>query len=256
MGDRRSYAYGHGRRGQGSGFRGAWVGGFNPASIADLALWLHAGQGITLNGADVSGWADQTANGNDAAQATPAAQPVFTAANALMNNKPSVDFDGSNHFMTIADAATVDIAAAGLSIYVACVATTGVGNDMIVAKWQGTVQEYQFRLDAAGNLDCFVRNGANSANYSTSVPGLAGTSQIGSMRFADGDLRCRIDGGSENQDTSETGSQASDGVVGLAGFADGTSLCQIDIAELLMYQRDLTDAEDTAVRDYLTGEYQ
>lgn len=45
-----------------------------------LIVSLNADEGITLNGSDVSAWADQSGEGNDFAQSTPADQPSFVPA--------------------------------------------------------------------------------------------------------------------------------------------------------------------------------
>jgi hypothetical protein len=68
---------------------GAWT----PADLgASLALWLDAEDtaSITLNGSTVSQWADKSGNGRNATQATAASQPTYTAADAVLNGKPSV----------------------------------------------------------------------------------------------------------------------------------------------------------------------
>ena len=63
---------------------------FTPASISSLKLWLDASRGITKDGSNnVSAWADQSSNGNNATQGTLAIEPLF-------NNdfgEPSVRFN-------------------------------------------------------------------------------------------------------------------------------------------------------------------
>jgi hypothetical protein len=63
-----------------------------------LKLWLEADAGITLEGSNVSGWADQSGNGTDAGQTVEANQPTLMA-NAI-NGLPAVSFDGVDDFMT------------------------------------------------------------------------------------------------------------------------------------------------------------
>lgn len=47
-----------------------------------LKLWVRSDLGITLNAGNVSAWADQSGNGNDLTQATPASQFPYVAAGA------------------------------------------------------------------------------------------------------------------------------------------------------------------------------
>jgi hypothetical protein len=43
-------------------------------------LWLRSDLGISLNSSNVSGWADQSGNGNNVSQATPGNQPAYVAS--------------------------------------------------------------------------------------------------------------------------------------------------------------------------------
>lgn len=66
------------------------VGAFSPLQLPGLALWLRADRGITLNGSNVSGWADLSGNGNDVSQSTTASQPPYVASG--INGRPAVNF--------------------------------------------------------------------------------------------------------------------------------------------------------------------
>lgn len=60
-----------------------------------LLYHLDAGQGITLNGSNVSQWNDQSGNGRDFAQAGVTKQPLYVASNAAFNNLATIRFDGN-----------------------------------------------------------------------------------------------------------------------------------------------------------------
>lgn len=72
---------------------------FSPMAITDLIAWYDAAKGITLNGADVSQWDDQSGNGNDLSQGTAADQPLFNSSDANFNNQPSLTFDGVSEWI-------------------------------------------------------------------------------------------------------------------------------------------------------------
>lgn len=72
-----------------SGAHGIY-GGFRPTQISGLVLWLRADMGITLNGGNVSAWADQSGNGNNATQGTAGQQPTFNAASSNFSGRPTV----------------------------------------------------------------------------------------------------------------------------------------------------------------------
>jgi hypothetical protein len=72
----------------------------NPMGVTNCALWLRADLGITLNGSNVSAWADQTGNGNSPVQATGTAQPALVASG--INSLPSLGFNGSSQGLHMA----------------------------------------------------------------------------------------------------------------------------------------------------------
>ena len=63
---------------------------FTPASLPGLILWLRGDMGITLAGAKVSAWADQSGNGNDFTQGVDADRLTYTASDANFLNQPSL----------------------------------------------------------------------------------------------------------------------------------------------------------------------
>ena len=54
------------------------LGGWSPDDEASLEAWYQNAVGITLNGSDVSQWADSSSNGIDMIQGTAAAQPAYS----------------------------------------------------------------------------------------------------------------------------------------------------------------------------------
>ena len=55
------------------------LGGWSPDDEASLEAWYQKGEGITLNGSDVSAWADSSSNSYDMIQDTATEQPAFSA---------------------------------------------------------------------------------------------------------------------------------------------------------------------------------
>lgn len=74
---------------------------FDPLSIAwDWAAWAQdpnwtpPGDGVA-----VSSWNDASSGTRHATQATGTKQPIYRASESGMNNKPTVDFDGTDDFL-------------------------------------------------------------------------------------------------------------------------------------------------------------
>ncbi|RMG39225.1 MAG: hypothetical protein D6732_04395, partial [Methanobacteriota archaeon] len=62
----------------------------NTDGTTTLKLWLKADAGVTLSGSNVSDWADQSGNANDATQSNAADQPLFVSSS--MNGQPALQF--------------------------------------------------------------------------------------------------------------------------------------------------------------------
>lgn len=92
---------------------------FSPLSLTGLKLWLDAtdSSSITLNGGNVSEWADKSPEGNDATQGVAAEQPLYQSNS--INGLSAVVFDGSDDFLD----ALIPGLADSTSHYVACVFT-------------------------------------------------------------------------------------------------------------------------------------
>jgi hypothetical protein len=165
-------------------------------SSVPFRLWVRADLGITI-GTGVSAWADQSGNGNSFTQGTGGSQPTLTAADATLNNLPSVGFDGVDDTMQSALA----LAAPGTTpffIWGICKQRSWTGNESLVsgsgallqiaqntaspgiAGFDGTVSPVNNALavNAWGRLEASFQNTA--ADYvrliATTVTGIMGNS--------------------------------------------------------------------------------
>ena len=102
------------------------VDGLAPAAwepnnaATSLALWLKHNTGITESGGTVSAWADQSGNANNASQGTVAMQPEAVTGLGISTGtfmKFVSGGGGTEKHFTIADAASLDLNATGLSIF-------------------------------------------------------------------------------------------------------------------------------------------
>jgi hypothetical protein len=64
---------------------------------------LRADNGLTLNSSAVYTWLDGSSNGLNAIQNTVANQPLFISSNPILNQKPSIKFDGVNETLVLAE---------------------------------------------------------------------------------------------------------------------------------------------------------
>lgn len=74
--------------GLGQIFNNSSPAGFELTNLSGLKLWLKYDTGITLDAGNVSNWADQSGNSNDAAQSTASRRPNYSSGD--------VRFDGTD----------------------------------------------------------------------------------------------------------------------------------------------------------------
>lgn len=70
---------------------------FTPKRISGLIGWWDAAKGITITGAGVSQWNDQSASGFNLTQGTDANRPTYNTSSTLIPGRPSLSFNGTSH---------------------------------------------------------------------------------------------------------------------------------------------------------------
>ncbi|MCA9617404.1 MAG: hypothetical protein KC731_00185 [Myxococcales bacterium] len=79
-----------------------------PTDLSGCLLWLRADLGVTVDGEGlVTGWADQSGQGNHAAQTTPANSPRLLTGGGVAGTA-GIDFDGSDDFLSLASLGHTD----------------------------------------------------------------------------------------------------------------------------------------------------
>jgi len=125
---------------------------FLPTQLANLLLWTRGDLGITLNGSNVSAWADQSGNGNHLVQGTALNQPLYVASDAAYGGKPSLTWDGSTSSMHTTRTVTL-----GPGTYIFAVKNTTASSYFAV--FQNDSTDYLF---ASTGLSSFVSRSAVS----------------------------------------------------------------------------------------------
>ncbi len=233
-----------------------------PAAAQDLTvtdglqLWLKADAGVTAAAGKVSAWADQSGKGNNASQ--PATDMSPELVNDAGNGKPALRFDGADDFLEVADSDSVSIAGDITTFYVvkfedfatyrAVWAKTQVNqpapNDWYALPGSGIPRAY--RGDGTG-LNEYADGGKAMPARSFVIAGygVAGTTlthYYGAAPTGSGDILTNIPG--------DAGTSLFIGT-----RDDRVTLMKGDIAEILIYNRALTDAERVTVVSYLGKKY-
>ena len=218
--------------------------GFQPTKLPDLQLWLRGDLGITLNGADVSAWADQSGQGNHFVQATEADQPVYDATNSAFNDQATLQGDAvSEHLesvgFTIATALDVFFVAdappgpvAGIARWGASVATPAYPwNDGNVYIDIGSTVRQTVPAEADVVVPHYLEVISTSAEWTARITGVE--------KFTTGTNTFAWDAG----------------VPRLFSSAAGDTYWAGTIAEVIAYDRKLSAAERAEVEAYIGARY-
>tara|TARA_R110000824_G_scaffold108695_2_gene256013 strand:+ start:710 stop:1384 length:675 start_codon:yes stop_codon:yes gene_type:complete len=149
-------------------------GGWSPDDESSLEAWYQNAVGITLNGSDVSDWADSSTNSYDMAQATATEQPAYSAG-TLTFVSADVNNLQSSSLLSLSGAFTIGIKLTPTSFSNVIIASNSTNNEFIKItannkiriKVDGSVAD--FTLDSGTFGDdyiVFTRDGSNLVTLS------------------------------------------------------------------------------------------
>ncbi len=144
----------------------SWNPLWTPSGLSGLGIWLRADLGVTQSGT-ISAWADQSGNGNNAAQGTSGSRPTYLST--ATDNKPAASFDGTDDQLDVTDSGTIGSTTA---FSVSCWVRTGSTfptDGTIIAQW-GATERFLMRVETGGNLVVSISNGtAGTATVSAAL---------------------------------------------------------------------------------------
>jgi hypothetical protein len=274
---------------------GTWPSAFvNPTSITGLQLWLDASDpsvlfdatsGGSLVAADggVARWEDKSGNGRHATQATSGSRPLRKTSQ--QGGLGTLSFDGSNDVMSLASSSATFsfLHQADSTVFlVARAGTTANPNAayVAIATGTGTSGSPNFQLsfedrnipeeEFVANEQVRVIVGATGADpaVNTAASGLSGwtpnTYKLVSVVTRPSNLTAsqrvaaRINGGTSGSGntflgTASTGSAMADLHIG--STSSGANYWSGNIAEIILYNSALSDANRSFVEQYLISKW-
>ena len=250
------------------------VAGGLDTSNANLQLWLRADMGVTISGGGVTGWTDQSANGYvfdllDAGRA-----PDYIASDRDANYQATIDFVRDPSATPVGTCLKCDeagvIPATGTVINVVRMVPVG-GKIWSTANSDATIRRELF-LDTRTTsnrrpLVAYARDDRRS--WWTRVGDVPADPNVLTDRFRMTLLTTDVAGAATTLtlttgptwgDTMRTTINAAPDVSGVAplilgGYVDGGSAYDGEIAEMIVYDRVLTDEEMREVCRYLELRY-
>lgn len=244
--------------------RAASAPAYSPADLAPV-LWSRADLGITLNGGDVSAWADQgsTAPVLDFAQGTAANQALYSASVAALNNQSALTA-GNSDWMQAGAAGDVNFVHAGTGCTIAMVCRPAVmGTTQYLLSSQGTsltALGFAIYVQNTDRVNFVTGNGTGSpiALMSSSAVAL-NTAFLLEIEYATAstpDCAMFLNGAAVGTTSDAVAPSSSNSATALRlATAAATFAFSGDYAEILILSRVWTGAERTAFRSYVASRY-
>jgi hypothetical protein len=224
------------------------VAEFAPTDLDGVVLWLRADMGVEVSAGvpaedtdPVLNWLDQSAEANDVAQATEANRPLWSADGGP-DDQPHLGFDGVNDTMGRADFALTSAWTAYLVLLpsVAAAITNEVFYGSVTAS------------------DVFVR-----ANSATQLELFAGVNLLHTVADARQWMRLEVvkDGATssirddDNAATEGNAGTSTGAQLSISSYHLASNHTDCRIAEIIHYDRRLTDPERAQVQAYLLERY-
>lgn len=232
---------------------------------AGLQLWLRPDSGITLRGNEVINWKDQSARQLDV-------RPLQTPGPGLLeqgiHGYPALHFDGINNGLASTDSLQTFPNKRGTLVILVKVngrsQTSGVGLGNLLSTFHGNGICWQF--GSSGNkIGFYDGKGAEGVMIREEEDGssVLGWNIISLCRRNDTLMELYVGGRLDHQFRVENNQPAVNtlkiGYNGRGGGLNGDSIPEVlngDIAEIIMYERALSDDELTTVHLYLSEKYQ
>ncbi len=243
-------------------------------AISGLTVWLRADVGVITSGTEVVTWEDQSGNNNDFTGIDGSGiRPTIIASSTPLGDQPSINFIGNGDYFQDSDAETNYINGMTeftlLMVYKSDVTdtdrglwhtTTPAGDDDVF-----TIRYDESGANGGGSFTNVIKTGilANSAaNQLESFSDIQSTNaQITSLHWKSNEVYdIYVDGILNNPSSagpppSGTISSATTAIVGKGGKDEGNKSWNGQIAEVILYARNLEEDERQKVEDYLAVKY-
>jgi subtilisin-like proprotein convertase family protein len=207
-------------------------------AIPGLKVWVAADSGLTMNGATVAQWADQSGNGNHFVQGNAGRQPKVVANG--ISGKPTLQFTASAQQTLILG---TNFPAPVSVFYVAKMTggskqriLSGVNNNWLLGWWDGGEDQGYFE-------GWVTATGSPSASNNAYLYGVVQTGSASSV-YRNGKLLVSNGNGT----TGPNG-------LSVVGHNGASEFSDAQVSEILVYAGALSDQQRQSVETYLNGKY-
>jgi len=219
----------------------------SPIPSSNLKLHLRADGGVISSSSAVSEWNDLSGNGNNATQSTSANQPALVS-NSL-NGNPVIRFDGTYSKLTLPTSATLAIQSNLYEMFMVAKSSSSNVQFLIAGGYENF--EYHLNGDAGAR---FIPIASTWIDLGTAGSYTDGNAHIFSARASSSGGAVRVDG-TDGGTSSANILSSNSGALQLGVRSDGTYYFNGDIAEVILYNTNLSASDRSTVEHYLANRY-
>jgi hypothetical protein len=232
----------------------------SPLTVSNgLMLWLKADAGTTVGpSGGVTQWADQSGNGNHAAQANETLAPLLT--NGAVNGRAALKFDGVNDFLEVPDSDSISITGDITTMFVVRFTELSSGFKAI---WAKTAVNQPAPTDiyvptgggTARRLNFFRGNGTGNGSSAAAQQFTAGTFLLAGVQMAGSAVSHFFNGLPNGVGTITFPVADANGTLRIGTRGDGVTRMNGEMAEIMIFNRALSATERRSVDRYLIEKY-
>ena len=215
----------------------------------NLKIRLRADLNVTSSGSAVSNWGDVSGFDNDASQSTSANQPTLVSNS--MNGNPVIRFNGTNSKLTLPTSATLGIQSNPYEMFV--VAKSASSNVQFLFAG-GNNEQFEYHLNGGTQGARFIPISSTYIDVAATGSYTDGNAHIFSARASSSGGAVRVDG-IDGGTSSANILSSNSGALQLGVRSDGTYYFNGDIAEVILYNTNLSPSDRSTVEHYLANRY-
>ncbi|MBI3123887.1 MAG: T9SS type A sorting domain-containing protein [Ignavibacteriales bacterium] len=213
----------------------------------NLKLHLRSDLAVTSASSSVSNWGDVSGFDNDGSQSTSANQPTLVSNS--MNGNPVIRFNGTNSKLTLPTSATIGIQNNSYEMFV--VAKSASSNVQFLISGNAT-EQFEYHLSGVGVR--FIPITSAYLDLGSSGAFTDGNAHIFSGRASSSGGAVRVDG-IDGGTSSANILSSNSGALQLGVRSDGAYYFNGDIAEVILYNTNLSASDRSTVEHYLANRY-
>ncbi len=213
----------------------------------NLKLHLRSDLAVTSASSAVSTWGDVSGFDNDASQSTSANQPTLVSNS--MNGNPVIRFNGTTSKMSLPASSTLGIQSNPYEMFIAAKSTSSNVQFLISG---GATEQFEYHLNGVGAR--FIPITSTYLDLGTAGNYTDGNAHIFSARASSSGGAVRVDG-IDGGTSSGNILSSNSGALQLGVRSDGTYYFNGDIAEVILYNTNLSTSDRSTVEHYLANRY-